>query len=80
MKRTRPGLAAPSWWLAPEAVRLLARVSRGLESPERLRLLGALLAGERSVTALTRLTGRSQPRVSKHLAILRRLGLVERRG
>jgi DNA-binding transcriptional ArsR family regulator len=78
---TRTERAGPVslWWLAPEAVVLLERVSRGLESPERLRLLAALQGGERSVTTLVRLTGRSQSRVSKHLALLRRLGLVERR-
>ena len=79
MKPTEPGAADSLWWRTPEGVRHLERVSRGLEPPERLRLLGALLAGERSVTALMRLTGYSQPWVSKHLAILRRLGLVERR-
>ena len=79
MTRTGHGLAGSPWWRAPEATLLLERVSRGLDYPERLRLLAALEGGERSVTALIRLTGRSQPQVSKHLAILRRLGLVERR-
>jgi DNA-binding transcriptional ArsR family regulator len=45
----------------------------------RLRLLGALLKGEWSVTELTQATGRQQPTVSKHLAVLRTEGLVTTR-
>jgi DNA-binding transcriptional ArsR family regulator len=70
---------ASPWWQTPEAVALLDRVSRGVEAPGRLRLLAALLDGERSVTSLSRLVSRSLPRVSKQLAVLRATGLVERR-
>ena len=79
MTRPGPGSADSPWWRTPEGVGLLARVSRGVEAPGRLRLLAALVAREQSVASLTRLVGRSMPRVSKQLAVLRAQGLVERR-
>src|SRR3954453_18440149 len=61
------------------ALPLLTRVATGLREPVRLQLLAALLAGERSVTELTRLLVRSQPSISKHLRVLRDQQLVRTR-
>jgi DNA-binding transcriptional ArsR family regulator len=58
---------------------VLSRIATGIREPMRLQLLGALLQGERSVTELTELLGRSQPSVSKHLRVLRDQQLVRTR-
>ena len=79
MRRTRPSAPVSPWWQTPAGIRLLERVSRGLDSPLRLRVLAALAAGERNVTTLTRLVHCPPSWMSKHLAVLRALGLVERR-
>ncbi len=51
-------------------------VLRALADPTRLGLIRCLLQGERCVGDLTDAMGLRQPRVSHHLAILRRLDLV----
>ncbi len=56
---------------------LAAKLFRGLSDPIRLAILVELLDGERRVTDLVELTGRSQATVSEHLACLRGCGLVE---
>ena len=58
---------------------LIAARFRVLGDPLRLRLLHQLSAGEHSVGELVKATGTSQANVSKHLQILLRAGLVERR-
>lgn len=50
---------------------------RGFADPTRLRVLNALVAGELCVCDLVDLLGLPQPAVSRHLAYLRRMGLVE---
>jgi DNA-binding transcriptional ArsR family regulator len=45
--------------------------------PRRRQLLDLLAAGERPVNDLVELLGVAQPQVSKHLAVLRQVGLVE---
>lgn len=62
-----------------KSLRLVAERFRVLGDPLRLRLLHILKAGERSVGSLVEETGASQANVSKHLQIMRRAGLVERR-
>jgi DNA-binding transcriptional ArsR family regulator len=57
----------------------MERLGLALGSPLRLQLLAALVADARNVTTLMRLTGYSQPYVSKHLAVLRRLHMVHSR-
>ncbi|BCY10280.1 metalloregulator ArsR/SmtB family transcription factor [Actinoplanes sp. L3-i22] len=47
-----------------------------LADPTRLRLLAALVPGERDVTALTGVAGAARPAVSQHLGKLRLAGLV----
>ena len=62
--------------------RALAHVAdyfRALSEPLRLRILNALREHARNVGQLTELLDCSQANVSKHLATLTRLGLVERR-
>jgi DNA-binding transcriptional ArsR family regulator len=48
--------------------------------PARRQILDLLAAGERPVNDLVALLGVAQPQVSKHLAVLRQVGLVEVRG
>jgi DNA-binding transcriptional ArsR family regulator len=56
------------------------QVFKSLADPTRLALLERLLRdGEQSVVALTARAGVSQPAVSKHLAVLKRAGLVRDR-
>ena len=59
-----------------------ARVVRALANPTRLLIVEALEEGEACVNALTSLTRFDVSTVSKHLAVLREVGLVqaERRG
>ncbi len=49
-----------------------------IAEPRRRELLSALVSsrGERNVTGLVRQLGWPQPQVSKHLSVLRRVGLV----
>jgi DNA-binding transcriptional ArsR family regulator len=52
---------------------------KALADPGRLSILSALQAGEKSVSELVRVTGRSQPNVSQHLAGLAQAGFVSSR-
>src|SRR6266700_5614457 len=45
--------------------------------PRRRQILDALAGGERPVNDLVALLGLAQPQVSKHLRVLREVGLVE---
>jgi ArsR family transcriptional regulator len=65
--------------LSDQALELVAARFRALSDPSRLRILNTLMGGERSVQALAESTGLEQPNVSRHLAQLRREGIVERR-
>jgi ArsR family transcriptional regulator len=65
--------------LGDEALRLVAARFRALGDPTRLRILNLLMQGETGVQALVEASGFEQPNVSRHLAILRREGIVERR-
>ena len=48
--------------------------------PRRRQILDALAAGERPVNDLVDLLGLAQPQVSKHLRVLREVGVVDVRG
>jgi DNA-binding transcriptional ArsR family regulator len=50
-----------------------------IAEPKRRVVLGALAGGERTVTYIVELLGWPQPQVSKHLAVLRQVGLVSYR-
>lgn len=58
---------------------LVAERFRILGDPTRLRILQTLAQGERSVSDLVAATGSAQANISKHLQLLLRGGLVERR-
>lgn len=64
--------------LDDRALDQVAEYFRALSEPLRLKILNALRDGERNVGELTHLLGCSQANVSKHLALLAKLGLVER--
>jgi ArsR family transcriptional regulator len=70
-KKTRP--------LSEEALVLVARRFAVLAEPMRLRLLQALIEGEKSVGALAEEAGGTQANVSRHLQTLAEAGLVSRR-
>lgn len=65
--------------LGEETLELIAARFAALADPVRLRLLNALMPGELSVGELIERTGLEQSNVSRHLAILRREGIVARR-
>jgi DNA-binding transcriptional ArsR family regulator len=48
--------------------------------PRRRQILDVLTGGERPVNALVEVLGLAQPQVSKHLKVLREVGLVDVRG
>jgi DNA-binding transcriptional ArsR family regulator len=51
-----------------------------IAEPQRRHILTLLRAGERPVTDLAQELGMSQPQASKHLRVLREVGLVQFRG
>lgn len=52
-------------------------VFNAVAEPRRRQIIDLLGDGERPVTDLVRLLGLAQPQVSKHLRVLREVGLVE---
>ncbi|MDI6807919.1 MAG: metalloregulator ArsR/SmtB family transcription factor [Candidatus Eisenbacteria bacterium] len=52
---------------------------KALSDPSRARIFEVLLEGEKNVTEIIRAIGLSQPRVSRHLRILKEAGLVRPR-
>jgi ArsR family transcriptional regulator len=56
----------------------MLRALRAAAEPTRLRLLAILACGELTVGEITRITGQSQPRVSRHLKLLCDAGLLVR--
>ena len=65
--------------LPPEALELLSVRFRVLGDPTRLLILNTLMQGECCVSDLVESTGLEQPCVSRHLIVLRREGILERR-
>jgi len=63
----------------PQLLELIAGRFKILAEPMRLRILSALRSGEKTVTELVDETGAGQANVSKHLGLLHRNRLVERR-
>lgn len=64
----------------PDAlVDLVAERFRTLGDPMRIRILERLRHGEASVQDITAAVGSSQQNVSRHLALLQRVGIVGRR-
>jgi DNA-binding transcriptional ArsR family regulator len=73
------GMAKTTRPLSEEALVLVARRFAVLAEPMRLRLLQALIEGEKSVGALAEEAGGTQANVSRHLQTLAEAGLVSRR-
>lgn len=65
--------------LTPEVVDLVARRFWVLSEPARLKILNALMDGERTVGQLVEETGLRQANVSRHLQLLREADFVTRR-
>jgi DNA-binding transcriptional ArsR family regulator len=65
--------------LSNDALGLVARRFAVLSEPMRLRLLHALVGGEKPVNALVEITGGTQANVSRHLQTLAEAGMVSRR-
>lgn len=65
-----PALAAP-------VIEDLDLVFKGFADPTRIRILSLLVAGELCVCDIVEILKLPQPTVSRHLAYLRRTGLVE---
>jgi len=61
------------------AIADLDALFRGFADPTRIRILNVLAAGELCVCDIVRLLQLAQPTVSRHLAYLRRTGLVDAR-
>lgn len=89
--RLRPGESASCafmsewlYYLAGEdmkevSTQLLERIAdrlKAMADPMRLRILHCLQSGERNVNDVLQLVGSSQANVSKHLAVLKKAGLV----
>ena len=55
-------------------------VFNAIAEQQRREILALLRSGERPVTELARALGMTQPRASKHLRVLREVGLVRVRG
>lgn len=69
----------PRQMMSPQALDLIASRFRVLSEPTRLKLLIALEAGEKNVSALVEETGATQANVSKHLQTLTDAGILARR-
>lgn len=77
---SRPASGPPPASATPDAVFVaVAKYFGLLAEPTRLRILNAICTVERSVSAIVRETGATQPNVSRHLALLHQAGVVSRR-
>jgi len=76
---TVPGAGRTKEMPPPDRVALAVEVFRMLADPTRVRLLWALLSGERPVNELAAMVGTSPSGVSQHLAKLRMARLVRTR-
>lgn len=65
--------------LPDAALELIAHQFRALSEPVRLKLLSALMQGEKNVTQLVEAAGTGQANVSKHLSILKHAGMIATR-
>ncbi len=65
--------------LSGAALGMVAERFKALSEPTRLRLLYALMDGEKTVSELVAETGSVQANVSKHLSVLMEAGILGRR-
>lgn len=73
----RSSARMPTKKITPAALKLIACKLKTLAVESRLAILNELRDGEKTVSHLTSATGLSQANVSKHLAVLKRAGLVD---
>jgi ArsR family transcriptional regulator len=71
--------AAKAQLMSDEALEIIAARFRALGEPSRLKLIRALLGGEKSVGQLTELTTLTQANTSRHLQTLAEAGILGRR-
>ena len=62
-----------------ESLCIQAQLLKALANEARLKIIGQLAGGERSVSHLTRIVGLDQSTVSKHLSLLKAIGIVRAR-
>jgi DNA-binding transcriptional ArsR family regulator len=62
-----------------EVLKLQAELCKALSDPKRLHIIKELREGERTVSELTEIVGLKQSNTSRHLAILRRIGVISPR-
>ncbi len=62
--------------MTDDAIQQVSNVLKAMADPMRLRILHSLHEGELSVSTIIDAVGGSQANVSRHLAVLRRAGLV----
>ena len=77
IRRSLPAPSVPAELPEAPSVTDLDALFKGFADPTRLRILSVLAAGELCVCDIVELLGLPQPTVSRHLAYLRRAGLVE---
>ena len=65
--------------LSPEAFEIIGERFKAFSEPMRLRLIYALMDGEKTVSELVGETGGVQANVSKHLSVLLDAGILGRR-
>ena len=63
--------------MSEDTILQVSDVLKAMADPMRLRILHSLHGGELSVTSIIETVGGSQANVSRHLAVLRRAGLVD---
>jgi len=62
-----------------EIINLQASLCKSLSDPKRLRIIQSLRSGERTVNELTAILGIKQSNASQHLAVLRKIGIINPR-
>lgn len=77
MKAGKPLRRVVTSTLPAQTVADLDAVFKGFADPTRIRILSVLAAGELCVCDIVEILELPQPAVSRHLAYLRRMGLVE---
>lgn len=65
--------------MTDEKAKILSATLKALANPVRVKLVDELRAGDRCVCELTALAGVDQSNVSRHLAVLKRAGIVSER-
>jgi ArsR family transcriptional regulator len=62
-----------------EILNLQASLCKSLSDPKRLRIIQLLRGGEKTVNELTAILGIKQSNASQHLAVLRKIGIINPR-